>query len=152
MANFKLSKNSKKNLRGVREGIKVLVKRVLEKSEQDFGIPRYGGLRTPQEQNNLFHQRPKVTNIDGFKRKSYHQTGNAFDIFAYHEHDGKKKACWECKEIYEYLANLFKEEFELMKQEQYSLELDNCWFEEDENIYWGGDWIRFKDLPHFEIR
>ena len=34
-----------------------------------------------QEQNNLFHQRPKVTQIDGFKKKSYHQSGNAVDIF-----------------------------------------------------------------------
>ena len=25
-------------------------------------------------------------------------------------------------------------------------------FEEHENLRWGGDWTRFKDRPHFEVR
>lgn len=148
MGNFKLSKSSKKNIKGVREGIKVLVNRVLEKAPHDFGIPQYGGFRTAQEQNNLFHKRPKVTQLDGFKKKSYHQTGNAFDIFVFDEHG----ACWDCKDKYKELADLFKAEFALMKEEQYTIDLEECWFEEDEQLYWGGDWIRFKDLPHFEIK
>lgn len=147
MADFKLSKNSKKHIKGIREGLKVLVERVLKKSPHDFGIPSTGGFRTPQQQNNLFHQRPKVTQLDGFKRKSYHQTGNAVDIFVYDEHG----ACWSCKEKYKEIADLMKEEFKLMKEEQKDSDGD-CWFEEDEQLYWGGDWIRFKDIPHFEVR
>lgn len=77
--------------------------------------------------------------MDGFKNKSYHQSGNAFDIFIYDEHG----ACWDCKEKYEEVKELFMKEFDLMKKEEL--------FGEDENLYWGGDW-RFKDLPHFEIR
>lgn len=150
MANFKLSKNSKKHLKDVREGIKVLVDRVLKKTEVDFGIPQYGGKRTAQEQNNLFHKRingKRVTQLDGFKRKSYHQSGNAFDIFVYDEHG----ACWDCIEKYKYLADLFKEEFKLMIEEQQNEDID-CWFEDGEQLYWGGDWKRFIDRPHFEIR
>lgn len=147
MAKYKLSKSSAKNIKGVRDGIKELIKRVLENAPHDFGIPGSGGLRTAQEQNNLFHQRPKVTQLDGFKRKSYHQTGNAFDIFVYDEHG----ACWECVHKYKDLADAFKAEFAKMKSEQLDSDAD-CWFEEDEQLFWGGDWKRFKDLPHFEIR
>tara|TARA_R110000737_G_scaffold353327_1_gene404199 strand:- start:2086 stop:2532 length:447 start_codon:yes stop_codon:yes gene_type:complete len=137
---FKLSKNSNKNLKNVREELIQLVKRSLVKSEHDFGIPQHGGKRTPQEQNNLFHLIPKVTQLDGFKRISYHQSGNAFDIFLYDEHG----ACWACVEKYKEIANIIKAEFQLMKSEGL--------FKENEVLRWGGDWTRFKDLPHFELR
>ena len=136
---FKLSRNSKKNIKDIDKRLIKLVTRVLKKSEIDFGIPGYGGMRTAQEQNNLFHIRPSVTQIDGFKRTSYHQTGKAFDIFVYDEHG----ACWDCKEKYVSLSNLFKEEFLIMQNENI--------FEEEEKLQWGGDWIRFKDLPHFQL-
>ncbi len=139
MGEFKLSRNSKKNLKGVRKEIKTLVNRVLKKSVHDFGIPKYGGLRTPQEQNNLFHIIPRLTQLDGFKRISSHQSGNAFDIFVYDEHG----ACWDCIYKYKEIADVIKEEFKLMKSKGI--------FTEEENLSWGGDWIRFKDLPHFEI-
>ena len=136
---FKLSKKSKSNLKGIDARLIKLVGRVLSQSDIDFGIPQYGGFRTPQEQNNLFHKKPKVTQIDGFKRASYHQTGKAFDIFVYDEHG----ACWDCKDKYASLSKLFKAEFKLMKEEGA--------FKEDEQFEWGGDWIRFKDLPHFQL-
>lgn len=150
MGSFKLSKNSKKNIKGTREGIIVLIDRVLRKSPHDFGIPGYGGFRTAQEQNNLYHSRvdgKRVTYLDGFKRKSYHQSGNAFDIFLYI--DGR--ACWDCVKAYSEVAKIFKEEFKTMKEEQRSGDIKH-WFKEDEQLYWGGDWKRFKDRPHFEIR
>jgi peptidoglycan L-alanyl-D-glutamate endopeptidase CwlK len=137
---YKLSRNSKKNLKEVRAEIIQLVNRALIKSIHDFGIPSNGGKRTPQEQNNLFHLIPKVTQLDGFKRISYHQSGNAVDIFVYDEHG----ACWDCVKKYKEIADLFKVEFNLMKSEGI--------FRENEVLRWGGDWIRFKDLPHFEIR
>tara|TARA_R110000744_G_scaffold182807_1_gene302113 strand:- start:356 stop:775 length:420 start_codon:yes stop_codon:yes gene_type:complete len=136
---FKLSRNSKKNIKDIDKRLIKLVTRVLKKSEIDFGIPGYGGMRTAQEQNNLFHKRPSVTQIDGFKRTSYHQTGKAFDIFVYDEHG----ACWDCIEKYVSLSNLFKEEFLIMQNENI--------FEEEEKLQWGGDWTRFKDLPHFQL-
>jgi|TARA_R110000803_G_scaffold49281_1_gene102426 peptidoglycan L-alanyl-D-glutamate endopeptidase CwlK len=136
---FKLSRSSKKNIKGIDKRLIDLVNRVLAKTEVDFGIPSNGGSRTAQEQNNLFHQRPKVTQLDGFKNKSYHQSGNAFDIFVYDEHG----ACWDCKDKYKQIADLFKEEYKIMKEESI--------FEDAEIFSWGGDWIRFKDLPHFQI-
>lgn len=136
---FKLSRTSKKNIKGIDKRLIKLVNRVLAKSEIDFGIPSYGGFRTPQEQNNLFHRRPKVTQLDGFKKVSYHQSGNAFDIFVYDEHG----ACWECKDKYITLSKLFKEEYKIMQEEKI--------FTQEEKFEWGGDWTRFKDLPHFQL-
>lgn len=139
MANFKLSKNSKSNLSGVNKSVNELVNRVIKKTPVDFGIPKYGGFRTSQEQNNLYHRIPKVTQLDGFKRKSYHQSGWAFDIFIYH--DGK--ACWDCIHFYKDVWEIIKEEFELMKSEGK--------FEDNQTIEWGGNWKRFRDYPHFQI-
>lgn len=140
MGEYKLSRSSNRNLKGVKDGIKQLVKRVLSKSPHDFGIPQYGGFRTAQEQNNLFYKRPSVTTLDGFIKKSYHQSGNAVDIYVYDEHG----ACWDCKEKYKEISEIFKSEFGLMK--------DEGLFLENEFLYWGGDWTRFNDLPHFEVK
>jgi peptidoglycan L-alanyl-D-glutamate endopeptidase CwlK len=139
MAVHKLSKSSKAHLEGVESIVDQIVKRVIKKSEHDFGIPQDGGKRTPQRQNNLFHKRPRVTHLDGFKKKSFHQTGWAWDIFIYDEHG----ACWDCKFKYEEVADLFKLEFDLMKEEGI--------IPDSYTLSWGGDWTKFRDLPHFEI-
>jgi len=136
----KLSKSSKENIKGIDSRAIQLTNRVLAKSSHDFGIPQYGGFRTAQIQNNLFHNKTRITFVDGFKKISYHQSGMAWDIFIYDEHG----ACWNCVEKYKEVADLFKAEFELMKEEGIFLE--------NEELRWGGDWKRFKDRPHFEIR
>lgn len=141
MNNFKLSKRSKKYLSGVNKNLIKLIERVIKKSPFDFGIPQYGGMRTAQEQNNLFHKIPKVTQLDGFKKKSYHQTGNAFDIFIFY--DGK--AVWAGhEEKYMAVWKVIEEEFNSMKVEGI--------FSENEFIQWGGNWKRFKDYPHFQMK
>jgi peptidoglycan L-alanyl-D-glutamate endopeptidase CwlK len=139
MEEYKLSKSSKKNLSGIHKGLHELVMRVIKKSPYDFGIPEYGGLRTAQEQNNLFHRRPKVTSLDGFKRKSYHQTGNAFDIFIFF--DGK--ADWSDPEKYRAVWEALECEFKVMQEEGI--------FCKHEFFEWGGDWVNFKDYPHFQL-
>jgi len=135
---YRFSNNSKKNIKDVRVDLIELVERVLYKSPHDFGIPKTGGYRTAEGQHKLFHQVPKVTNCDGYKKLSYHQSGNAVDIFVYDEHG----ACWSCLEKYNEIADLMKAEFILMQEE--------CLFQ-DEKFRWGGDW-RNPDRPHFEIR
>jgi len=140
MANFKLSRNSKRNIKGIDKRLIELVERSLKLSDHDFGIPNNGGLRTAQEQNNLFHKRPKVTWLDGFNKKSYHQSGNAFDIFLYDEHG----ACWDCIDKYKDIAKTIFAEFKKMQEE--------CIFSENEELRWGGNWKRFRDYPHFELR
>lgn len=140
MEKFKFGRSSKKNMKGIDERLIQLLERSLIRSHIDFGVPQYGGLRTAQDQNNLYHRRPRVTWIDGFKKKSYHQTGKAFDIFCLK--DGK--ADWSDISQYKEVAECIFQEFEAMKEEGI--------FKEDEYLHHGGKWVRWQDWPHFELR
>tara|TARA_R100001086_G_scaffold242402_2_gene170086 strand:+ start:2880 stop:3269 length:390 start_codon:yes stop_codon:yes gene_type:complete len=128
---YKLSKRSLGRLQDVNSLLIAIVVDGIKDSPYDFGIPQHGGKRTQDEQNLLFKQVPKVTNADGFKKKSYHQSGNAFDIYAYV--DGK--ASW--KE--EYLESIARH-LQKVAKERYGV-----------NLTWGGDFKTFKDMPHFQI-
>jgi peptidoglycan L-alanyl-D-glutamate endopeptidase CwlK len=138
---YKLSKRSKKNIEGIDDRLIILSERSLKKSPHDYGHPNDGGFRTARDQYALYIKRnPKVTWVDGYNLKSYHQTGKAFDIFCLNG----RNACWtECWQKYEEIALVIKAEFELMKEEGI--------FKENEVLIWGGDWRR-PDRPHFEIR
>ena len=128
---FKLSKRSIGRLQNVNSLLIAIVVDGIKESPFDFGIPQHGGKRTADEQNLLFKQVPKVTNADGFIKKSYHQTGDAFDIFAYV--DGK--ASWDVKylePIARHLQDIALEKYNIM-------------------LTWGGDFRSFKDMPHFQI-
>ena len=108
--------------------IAILVEGIKD-SPYDFGIPRSGGLRTAEEQYKLFLD--KKSKADGFKKKSYHQSGKAFDIYAYV--DGK--ASWDKRYLTEIAEHLKK-----TAKDQFGVDLE-----------WGGDWKRFIDMPHFQI-
>ena len=95
--------------------------------------------RTVEEQNKLFNQRPKVTNAKG--GQSIHNYGLAFDIVILYDNNGDGKfeeASWsmirdfdkDSKADWMEVTNLFK---------------SRGW----EN---GGDWKKFKDYPHFQMR
>jgi len=147
MQKYKFGKNSRDRLHGVREELILLANRVIAKSENDFGIPRDGGIRTIEDQQRLFNtliDGKRVTKCDGIKKLSKHQSGEAIDIFLYHSHKkgGRKFACWKCLDKYEEIAELFKNEFNLMKGEGLFLE--------NEFLEWGGEW-KWKDFPHFQI-
>lgn len=79
---FKLSQRSLTRLNGVDDKMIELAQRAISKSPIDFGIPRHGGLRTPEEQRELFNT--QKSKCDGYDKKSRHQSGRAFDVYAYH--------------------------------------------------------------------
>ena len=78
--------------------------------------------RSPQEQDELFNKRPKVTNARGWQ--SIHNYGLAFDIVLIV--DGK--AVWTVNQEWKQVADYFK----------------------SKGWEWGGDWKSFKDAPHFQ--
>ena len=84
MNRFRFGKNSRKNMEGVEEMIIKLAERVLAKSDNDFGIPKYGGKRDEAIQLELYNTRDKngkrITKCDGVKKLSYHQSGWALYI------------------------------------------------------------------------
>jgi peptidoglycan LD-endopeptidase CwlK len=130
---FKFSKKSLSVLSTVNEPLQTLCKLSISRSPVDFGIPVSGGKRTAEQQNELFKQ--GVSKLDGYKKLSNHQTGNAIDIFAW----TNGKVSYE-EHYYFLIAGIF-----------YA-----CASELGLKIRWGGEFgsKEFKgwDKPHFEIR
>lgn len=126
---MKLSKRSLGRLDGVNPLLIAIAVDSIKDSPYDFGIPQHGGKRTADEQNLLFKN--KKSQLDGFNKKSYHQSGNAFDIYGYIN----GKATWDTKVLTSIARHIQKIAFA-----QYKIKLT-----------WGGDWTSFRDMPHFQI-
>lgn len=93
---FKFSQRSYERLEGVNPILVEIIEEAISVSPIDFGIPKDGGFRTTQRQQQLYAQGRtvpgrKITRADGIRYKSYHQSGNAVDVYAY----VNKKASWE---------------------------------------------------------
>ena len=125
---FKLSQTSIDRLQGVDDRIIKIIRLALEITKIDFGIPEHGGLRTEQEQKALCDR--GLSECDGYINKSYHQTGKAFDMFAYV--DG---ASWDRG----YMTQVAAAILQAASMLGYKLE-------------WGGHWKNFVDLPHFQLK
>jgi len=114
------------------EGINPLCIKVLNRAIQitkiDFGVPSDGGVRTAERQHELFLD--KKSKCDGYDKKSQHQSGNAFDVYAYV--DGK--ASWDMEHL-SMVANAV-----LQAASELGVPLT-----------WGGLWVNFVDAPHFQL-
>lgn len=133
---YKLSKRSESRLQGIEPVLIAIIKEAIKDSPFDFGIPQLGGLRTAEDQHKLYQQGRElpgniVTNVDGYDRKSYHQTGKAFDVYGF----VMGKATWD-KSILTSIARHLQE----TAKNKFGVELE-----------WGGSWENFKDYPHFQI-
>lgn len=148
---YNLSRRSRGRLEGVLPVIIEIIEEGIKDSPYDFGIPQYGGVRTVEDQQELYakgrtdfstHQRP-VTYVDGINKKSNHQAvwveelcdefGLAFDIYIYlHEF---KSASWDVDKLTAVAMHLIK------KAQKKGVDLR-----------WGGNWKSFKDYPHLEIK
>lgn len=78
---FKLSQRSLSRLEEVDDRMVELAQRAISKCPIDFGIPTSGGFRSPEDQRELFNA--KRSKCDGYDKKSRHQSGMAFDVYAY---------------------------------------------------------------------
>lgn len=122
MNKFKLSKRSLSKLEGVHPALTSVVKRAIEVTEIDFAVTE--GLRSVERQRELVAAGASKT------YNSRHLTGHAVDLVAYI--GGEVRWDWP---LYGKLANAMKSAAE----------------ELGVKIVWGGDWISFKDGPHFEL-
>lgn len=134
MKEFEFSINSLINMKGIDDDLYKLMKLALSRSPIDFGVPKYGGLRTVEDQQHLYNQTPRITKADGIIKKSYHQTGKAVDVFAY----VNGKASWDDEHL-ALIAGVVL----------------SCAKELGLNVTWGGTFgsKEFKgwDRPHFQI-
>jgi len=70
---------SKERMQGVNELLIECATRALSKSKYDFTVPWMGGIRTAEEQKEIFDA--GNSKLDGSPGKeSYHQSGNALDV------------------------------------------------------------------------
>lgn len=119
---FKFSQRSINNLSGVHPDLVKVVRRALEISEIDFAVIE--GLRSKERQAELVKAGASQT------MNSRHITGHAVDLAAVV--GGAIRWDWP---LYEKIAKAVKTA---------SAELKVA-------IVWGGDWVSFKDGPHFEL-
>lgn len=122
MAGFYLSKRSKDALRGVHPDLARLVHRAIQLTRVDFVVTE--GLRTIERQKKLKEAGATRT------MASRHLTGHAVDVAAL----VGREVRWDWP-LYEPIAEAFK---------QASRELRIP-------IEWGGDWVTFRDGPHFQL-
>lgn len=119
---YKLGPRSLLNLRGVHPDLVKVVKRALEISEVDFTVIE--GLRSMARQKELFNKGATKT------MRSRHITGHAVDIVPYV--GGSIRWDWP----------LFHPIAEAMKTAASELGIA---------VEWGGDWVSFKDGPHWQL-
>ena len=135
---YNLSKRSLDTMAGVNPNLVRVIKEAIATSPFDFMITQ--GLRTAKYQNELYQQGRtrkgiKVTNADGYIKKSNHQMkidgyGYAIDFAVL----DKAKIEWDTESKYEAVAKHLLEV-------GHKLGID---------LEWGGNW-RFKDYPHIQI-
>lgn len=90
------------------------------------------GLRTFEEQDALYKQRPRVTKAKG--GQSIHNYGLAVDIVLII--DGTE-ASWDTKKDWD--------------QDKQSDWMECVAVFKKHGFKWGGNWVTFKDMPHFEM-
>lgn len=119
---YSFSAKSIGKLSGVHKDLQRVMLASIVDSPYDFGISE--GLRTKERQQELFDSGKSQT------MRSRHLTGHAVDIVLFI--DGK--ANWDF-EKYRLVADHIKG-----KAKELNIP-----------IVWGGDWVSFKDGPHFEL-
>ena len=136
---YKLSTRSLDTMAGVNPNLVRVIKAAINDSPFDFMITQ--GVRSAKYQNELYQQGRtvrglKVTNADGYTRKSNHQMkvdgfGYAIDFVILNG----KVLDWDTEAKYEAVA-------------KHILEVGH---KLGINLEWGGDW-KFKDYPHIQLK
>lgn len=126
---YKFSAVSLSRLQTVDTRLQHIFEEAITHSPIDFGIPPYGGKRTTEEQKGLYDK--GASRADGTVNKSYHQTGLAVDVFAY----VNGRASWDEKHLTLIAGHILG----TAKRLGYN------------NLEWGGNWLGFIDMPHYQL-
>ena len=115
---------------GVNPLLIAVVRRAIQITKVDFGIPEDGGLRNATRQNILYKTVNNYKGPDGYEIVGEHQKGNAVDFFAYV--DGH--ASWKKEHLAQVAAAFLQAAIELGVK-----------------IRWGGLFSTWSDMPHIEL-
>ena len=140
MINHSWGRDSTRRMQGVDARLVACATAVLKRCPCDLTIPILGGLRTQEEQQRLYARgRTRsgkiVTQLDGVKRQSMHQSGRALDIVPWDP--VRQAAVWPPAESWDW-----DEIQRWMNTESERMGID---------LVWGGNWKGFTDCPHWEI-
>ena len=125
---------SKKRMEGVNTLLIECATRALVLSRHDMTIAWRGGLRTAEQQHEIYLD--GNSKLDGYERESYHQTGNALDIIPVQGNHSNDRA------FRHFAACMFHIWQHMLREGKVP-----------ENIFleWGGHWQNFIDTPHWQI-
>jgi peptidoglycan L-alanyl-D-glutamate endopeptidase CwlK len=128
---YKFSQRSLNNLKNVDERLVKICNELIKRT--DFTVIE--GFRTLERQKELFDK--GFSKIDGISKKGKHNYSPslAIDIIPYKKGHNPFDGTKESEKMFDDLAVEFK---------KVAKELNI-------NIVWGGDWVSFKDLPHFQL-
>jgi len=129
---YNWGKRSLRRIKGVNKDLILCATISLEESEHDMTIPWMGGVRKAVEQKAIYLA--GNSKLDGYKKKSYHQTGNALDIIPV---IGKYKNI----EAMDYFSLLMFKNWKILKNKK----------QVSGSLQWGGNWKNFVDKPHYQI-
>lgn len=130
---YQFSQKSLQRLNGVDVQLQELMKRAIAISPIDFGIPQFGGLRTAEDQKDLYEK--GLSKCDGYRIKSRHQSGKAVDVYAF----VNGKASWD-KVHLAVIAGVILGEAKRMQ-------IDMVW-----GGTFGSKMFKGWDMPHFELK
>lgn len=149
---FLFGGRSKANLDTCHPTLQTVAMKALERSDVDFSITE--GFRLPSRQMSLYAQgREKingiwrivdgekvVTHIDGDTEKGKHnmEPSHAFDVSAYVP--GKPELAYDVK-LLSYIAGVISSVAKELKEDGSIVE----------EVFWGGWWKSFQDLPHYQL-
>ncbi len=145
---YKFGRRSVKNIQTTHKILQQLAVNVIARSKFDISVIDNGGLRTAEEQNELF--KDDKSSCDGYKKISYHQSGMAIDLIPYIN----GSVTWKNKEAFLHIAEIALEEFNNIYTEDYYLHWGGFWSAKDldgDGILEITDKLGW-DLPHFELR
>jgi peptidoglycan L-alanyl-D-glutamate endopeptidase CwlK len=125
---YKFSQTSLVRMRGIDYRLIEVAKLAIELSPIDFGIPPMGGMRTAEEQRQLYLN--KTSKCDGYMSRSKHQDGKALDFFAF----VNGSASWDKEHMAVIACAFFRAAIVL-----------------GVSITWGGLWRNFEDTPHIQL-
>jgi len=126
---FILSNRSKRNRLGIDSRLIEVSDLAIQITKIDFGIPTFAGLRSAEQQNQLYMM--GKSKADGYKKISNHQRGRAIDFYAYVDGQGSWKHL--------HLSMIACAFLQAGSQLGYSLE-------------WGGNFRSFLDMPHIQLK
>ena len=140
---YKLGAKSLERLRGVHPDLVAVVKKAITLTEIDFTVTE--GLRTKERQAQLVKAGASKT------MNSYHLTGHAVDLWPVDPNTGKnlpsdaafKRGSAEARAADKALWDGLRKIAATMKAVA---------AEQGVSLEWGGDWVSFRDGPHFQIK